>query len=150
VGTCAFSPKRNRRPSLRQSPGSQVPISDDDKPNRSSMRKNGRGMSEQSSGWAHTTCVSHLFGHKTRVGNGRTLFHWLVPCPTSCIYHNAIKPIMSAQQSLQTTPPESFTSLPPTPPATREKTATSASRIIAEIIRRRDGNSLSAAKPSLA
>ena len=53
---------------------------------------------------------------------------------------------MSAQQSLQTTPPESFASPPPTPPATGEKTATSTSRIIAEIIRRRDGYSLSAGK----
>jgi hypothetical protein len=46
-------------------------------------------------------------------------------------------------------PPESFTSPPPTPPATEEKTQTSTSRIIAEITQRRDGHSLSADEPWL-
>jgi hypothetical protein len=57
---------------------------------------------------------------------------------------------MNAQQSLQTTPPESFTSLPLTPPATDEKTATTAiSRIVEEIRRRKDGRGLSAGEPWL-
>ncbi|KAH8809120.1 hypothetical protein F5884DRAFT_883065 [Xylogone sp. PMI_703] len=50
---------------------------------------------------------------------------------------------MSAQQLLQTTPPESFTS-PPTPPATEERTSTSISQILAVIRRHRDGYSLPA------
>src|SRR5450432_451789 len=51
---------------------------------------------------------------------------------------------MNAQQSLQMTPPESFTSPPLTPPATDEKTGTTAiSRIIEEIRRRKEGHSLS-------
>ncbi len=50
---------------------------------------------------------------------------------------------MSAQQSLQTTPPESFTS-PPTPPATEERTSTSVSQILAAVRRHRDGYSLPA------
>ncbi|RDL33125.1 Uncharacterized protein BP5553_08564 [Venustampulla echinocandica] len=50
---------------------------------------------------------------------------------------------MSVQQSLQTTPPESFTD-PLTPPATDEKTkATCISSVISEIRRRKHGHSLS-------
>lgn len=51
---------------------------------------------------------------------------------------------MSVLQSLQTTPPESFTSQPPTPPATEEKTLTPISQILAEVRRHRDGYSLPA------
>jgi hypothetical protein len=43
-------------------------------------------------------------------------------------------------QLLQITPPESFTSSPPTPPATEEKTVTSISRILAEVKQHRAGN----------
>ncbi|KAF7908557.1 uncharacterized protein EAF01_004312 [Botrytis porri] len=39
---------------------------------------------------------------------------------------------MSTQQQLQATPPESFTSSPPTPPQTEEKTLTSILQILAE------------------
>ncbi|TVY81589.1 hypothetical protein LSUE1_G007487 [Lachnellula suecica] len=53
---------------------------------------------------------------------------------------------MSAQQSLQTTPPGSFTSPPPTPPATEEKTLTSIPQILAEIRRHKDGHSLHASE----
>jgi hypothetical protein len=49
---------------------------------------------------------------------------------------------MSAQQSLQTTPPGSFTSPPPTPPATEEKTLTSIPQILAEVRRHKEGHSL--------
>jgi len=52
--------------------------------------------------------------------------------------------MMSTQKSLQTTPPESFTISPPTPPATEEKTLTSISQILAEVRRHRDGYSLPA------
>jgi hypothetical protein len=50
---------------------------------------------------------------------------------------------MNTQQSLHTTPPESFTS-PPTPPATEEKASTSISQILAAVRRHRDGYSLPA------
>ena len=60
---------------------------------------------------------------------------------------------MNAQQSLQTTPPQSstgpptppqsFTS-PPTPPATEEKTSASITQILAVVRRHRDGHSLPA------
>lgn len=53
---------------------------------------------------------------------------------------------MFAQQPLQTTPPESFTSTPPTPPATEEKALSSIPRILAEVRRHRDGCSPSAGK----
>jgi hypothetical protein len=52
---------------------------------------------------------------------------------------------MNAQQSLHTTPPESFTS-PPTPPATDEKTSTSISQILVAVRRHRDGYCLPAAE----
>jgi hypothetical protein len=49
---------------------------------------------------------------------------------------------MNAEQSLQITPPESFTSSPPTPPATEEKTLTSIPQILAEVRRHKDGHIL--------
>jgi hypothetical protein len=51
---------------------------------------------------------------------------------------------MMSVQSLQITPPESFTSSPPTPPATWEKSVPSISRILAEVKRRKDGYCLTA------
>ena len=45
---------------------------------------------------------------------------------------------------LQITPPESFTSSPPTPPASEEKSATSISRILAEVARHKAGHCLPA------
>jgi hypothetical protein len=42
-------------------------------------------------------------------------------------------------QSLQITPPESFTSSPLTPPTTEEKSVSSISRILTEVRRHRDG-----------
>ena len=58
--------------------------------------------------------------------------------------------MMSAQQSLQTTPPGSFTSPPPTPPATEEKILTSIPQILAEVRRHKDGHSLRASEHWLA
>jgi hypothetical protein len=52
---------------------------------------------------------------------------------------------MSIERSLQTTPPESFTS-PQTPPATEEKSSTSISQILVEVRRYRDGYSPPAGK----
>ncbi|TGO84597.1 hypothetical protein BPOR_0487g00090 [Botrytis porri] len=49
---------------------------------------------------------------------------------------------MSTQQQLQATPPESFTSSPPTPPQTEEKTLTSILQILAEVRRHKDGRNL--------
>jgi hypothetical protein len=48
---------------------------------------------------------------------------------------------MSTQRSLQTTPPESFTS-PPTPPATEEKTSTIIPQIVAAVRYHKDRYSL--------
>jgi len=56
----------------------------------------------------------------------------------------ALGSIMNAEQSLQITPPESFTSSPPTPPATEEKTLTSIPQILAGVRRHKDGYSLPA------
>jgi hypothetical protein len=50
---------------------------------------------------------------------------------------------MSAEKSLQITPP---TSSPPTPPPTEEKTLKSISQILAEVRRHKDGYSLLAGK----
>jgi hypothetical protein len=48
---------------------------------------------------------------------------------------------MSIQQPLHATPPESFSSVPLTPPPTDEKTTRLVLRIIEEIKRRKDGYS---------
>ncbi|KAG9246897.1 hypothetical protein BJ878DRAFT_532941 [Calycina marina] len=49
---------------------------------------------------------------------------------------------MMSAHLLQITPPESFTSSPPTPPATEEKSVPSISRIITEVRRHKDGHYL--------
>ena len=46
---------------------------------------------------------------------------------------------MSVQQSLQITPSESFTTSPPTPPATEETNVSSISRVLAEVRRHKAG-----------
>jgi len=63
--------------------------------------------------------------------------------------HPLQKAIMSTQKSLQSTPPESFTTSPPTPLATDEKTPTAITRILAEVRRQRDGYGQPVAEPWL-
>ena len=78
---------------------------------------------------------------RSRLGDSATSNKNTTSCLVQPVQHQV--PIMSAS-SLQIAPLQSFTSLPPTPPATKEKTVTPISRILVEVGRHKAGHCLPA------